>query len=239
MPTTVGSLVLFVALLAPGFVYLTRTETRLPRQRYTALRETAKVVSASLFVDGFVLGLFGTIRIAAPTLTPDVGAIVRSPVDYFKENYLEVVCWGAGLFVASVGLSALCAVPPAWILRLAKRITLTPIENLVSALERRRQSPIVHESGWGTAFLSDREHRIYLGLHLVDGAYVYGALGEFNSQLEETDDRSLQLLGPVKIHRESSTSEAMASMDVSSLIVSAGQIRMISVFYEEIDGEDE
>ena len=239
MPTTVGSLVLFVALLTPGFVYLTRAETRLPRQKYTALRETAKVVSASLFVDSIVLGLFGAVRTAVPRLTPDVGALVRTPADYFKEHYLEVVSWGAGLLALAVGLAAVCAVPPRWTLHLLKWLDLNPLYNLVSSIERRRQSPIIHESGWGTAFLRYPECTIYVGLDLVDGSYVYGELGEFNSQLEETSDRSLQLLGPVEIRSSAPEADSMASLDVSSLIVSANQIKTIAVHYEGSDIEEE
>ncbi len=238
MPTTVGSLVLFVALFTPGFVYLTRTETRLPRQKYTALRETAKVVSASLLVDSVVLGLFGAIRVAVPRLTPDIGALVRTPTDYFKEHYLEVVSWGAGLLVFAVGLAAVCAVPPRWTLHVLRWMDLKPLRNLVSSIERRRQSPIIQESGWGTAFLRYPECTVYVGLDLVDGSYIYGQLGEFNSQLEETSDRSLQLLGPIEIRSAAPEADSTVSLDVSSLIVSAHQIRTIAVYYEGSDTED-
>jgi len=58
MPTTIGSLLIFVAALTPGFVYLMRTETRLPGRRYTPVRESALIVSASLAAFGVVFIVF-------------------------------------------------------------------------------------------------------------------------------------------------------------------------------------
>lgn len=74
MPTTIGSLVAFVALLTPGFVYLARLETRIPSKRHSPLRETATVVSASLLFNGIVAVVFAVIRYLWPGMTPDVGA---------------------------------------------------------------------------------------------------------------------------------------------------------------------
>ena len=57
MPTTLVGLAIFVTFLTPGFVYLVRTETRLPERRYSLLRETVTIVSVSLAVNGVILGL--------------------------------------------------------------------------------------------------------------------------------------------------------------------------------------
>ena len=79
MPTTIGSLLVFVASLTPGFVYLMRTETRLPGRRYTPVRETALIVSASLAAYGVVLSIFWVVRVALPTRTPEVGLLILDP----------------------------------------------------------------------------------------------------------------------------------------------------------------
>ena len=234
MPVTIGGLLLFVVLLTPGFVYLAITETRLPRRQYTALRETGRIVSVSLLANGLVLGVFGGIRSLWPTATPDVGAFVRDPGAYFRENYLEIVVWGAGLLLVSVITAASLAVLTTWSERLLARVERQPGPWFYSKIARRRRTRIAQESGWGTAFLRHPERTVYLTLRLVDGTLLYGPLREFNSQIEESDDRSLQLAGPIEMRTPSGNE--LTSVDADTVIVSADQIKTIFVHY--LPGEE-
>ena len=97
MPTTIGSLLVFVASLTPGFVYLMRTETRLPGRRYTPVRETALIVSASLAAYGVVLSIFWVVRVALPTRTPEVGLLILDPPAYFQDHYGEATLWATSI----------------------------------------------------------------------------------------------------------------------------------------------
>ena len=134
MPTTISSLVVFVALLTPGFVYLTRTETRLPGQRYSPLRETATIVSASLLVDGFVLAVFAAVRYLCPDITPDIGALIREPHAYFQDHYERILLWSVLLFALATGLAAKAAVPPSWSQKLVSLFSAS----LAESMEKRR-----------------------------------------------------------------------------------------------------
>ncbi len=230
MPTTLSGLLVFVALLTPGFVYLTRTETRLPGQRYSALRETAAVVSASLVSNGLTLAGFGIVRALAPDITPDVGAIVRDPGAYYQSHYVEVTLWSVGLLAAGVGLAAVFAVPPRWSKCYFAVLKFWPAPTISAAISRRLRNPITAESGWSTAFHHRPDRKVYLGLRLKDGTYLYGPLLSFSSQIEESDNRSLQIERPIKIRTPSATKAQCFDADV--VVVSAGEIKTLSVHYK-------
>jgi len=122
VPTTISSIFVFVAFLTPGFVYLTRTETRLPGRRYSPLRETATVLSASLITNSIVLAAFAVLRSTRPGDTPDVAAIIWEPRSYLQSHYVEVGLWSMALLAAATGLAAVLAVPPEWSRKVASRI---------------------------------------------------------------------------------------------------------------------
>ena len=230
MPTTIGSLVVFIAFLTPGFVYLARRETRFPSKRYSTLRETATVVSASLLFNMIVVGVFAVIRYLWPDITPDVGAIVRDAQPYFQDHYASILLWSGTLFVASVSLAALWAVPPRWIHKL---VGWAAPERWRGSLqdwsEKRQGNPIIPKSNWSLAFRDDQEQCVYLGLRLKDGTYLYGPLAAFNPQFEENDERSLMLSRPVQIRTSSSENDALEDYEADAVIVSAGQIKTVSV----------
>ena len=153
MPTTIGSLLVFVASLTPGFVYLMRTETRLPGRRFTPVRESALIVSASLAAFGVVFVLFWIARATFPTHTPDVGQFVRDPQAYFVDHYTEVTLWAVGLLIGAVCVASVAAVPPRRAISLVSWLKVWPSPAIKSYIENRhRRDPIAPESGWGVAF---------------------------------------------------------------------------------------
>ena len=236
MPTTISSLFVFVALLTPGFVYLTRTETRLPGRRYSPLRETATVLSASLITNSIVLAVFAVFRSIRPGDTPDVGAIIREPRTYLQNHYVEVTLWSLALLAAAAGLAAVLAVPPAWSHKLASRIKVWPspiAEEFIT--NRRSRAPIRPESGWVTAFHEHEDRMVYVGLRLKDGTYLDGPLRFFSSQIEESGRRDIQLGRPVRIRTPSADKHELESWDVDAVIVSAAEIKTISVHYLPVE----
>ena len=239
MPTTLVGLAIFVTFLTPGFVYLVRTETRLPERRYSLLRETVTIVSVSLAVNGVILGLFAILRYLLPTITPDAGAIVRESSTYFQSNYAEVTLWSAVLLLAATCLAAVIAVPPAWSSKCASKIRFWPGPTIATFIATRQlQGPIEQLSGWGFAFTKRPHHRVYVGLDLKDGTYLYGPLFAFSTDLEENDARSIQIGRPVKIRPPGDNITAAEDWDVDRVIVSASQLKTISVRYVPSKPED-
>ena len=238
MPTTLLGFALFVIFLTPGFVYLVRTETRLPERRYSPLRETVTIVSVSLAVNGVILGLFTILRYLQATITPDVGAIVREPSIYFRSNYAEVTLRSAFLLLAATCLATVVAVPPEWSGKFASRIRFWPGPAIATFIAtRRRQGPIEQLSGWGFAFTNRPQHRVYVGLDLKDGTYLFGPLFAFSTDLEENDARSIQIGRPVKIRPRGDNITDIVDWDVDRVIVSASQIKTISVRYVRKNAE--
>ena len=113
--------------------------------------------------------------------------------------------------------------------RLLPRSDLWPISAIRTSIERRQRGPIARESGWGNAFFRYPDHQVHLGLRLMDGTHLYGRLLTFSPQIEENDDRSLQLAGPVEIRTPSA--EAPEPMEAGVVVVSARAIKTMSVHY--------
>ena len=236
MPTTITGLLIFVVLLTPGFVYLARIETRLPGREYSALRETATVVWVSLRTYGVVFAGFMTVRWWCPGCVPDMQAFLSNPATYWSGHTTEVVVSFVVLLSAAVGLAAMVAVPPAWSAQALKRVNIKPARRLRDAILTRRRNRITTESGWGTAFNRYPDRQVYLGLRLKDKTYLYGALLSFDPQTKETNERSLQLRGPIDIRTP--TAEQAEPLEADVVIVSAGEIKTITVHYLPKDDTD-
>ena len=247
MPSTLAGLITFVSLLTPGFVYLARLESRLPAKTYSTLRETAAVVTVSVATNAIVVGAFGIVRMFVPTLTPNVGEIIRTPGTYAKESYVSLGLWSVGLLCASAALAAVAAVPPRWLEPCVRRLPKPLAQTLKPLVDKRHKPPIRPESSWGAAFRPDpsewesehkeSETRVHVGIRTSDGSYLYGPQLSFNPQLEENKQRDLSIGSPVFIRTASS--DEVEIMDADVLVVSADQIKTISVHYlpENTPGE--
>jgi len=116
------------------------------------------------------------------------------------DHYIEVTLWAIGALVGAVCVASLAAVPPRWVIRLVSWLKVWPGPAMQSYIEnRRRRDPITPESGWGAAFHQYPDQLVYVGLRLKDGSYLDGPLGMFSSQIEENDNRSIQIVRPVRI----------------------------------------
>src|SRR5690348_12705691 len=104
MPTTLSGLFLFVVLLLPGFAYVVGRERHTSGQSFSAFRETAIVVAASVTIELVVVVLFAIIRVLVPSVTPDVGALVRDRGSYLRIHYALTAVWAVALLAVSVTL---------------------------------------------------------------------------------------------------------------------------------------
>ena len=84
MPTTLTGLLLFVVLLLPGFAYLIGKERHGTERRLSPFRETVAIVAASVTSELIVLVVFAGIRSLLPSITPDVGALIRHGGVYLR-----------------------------------------------------------------------------------------------------------------------------------------------------------
>lgn len=175
MPTTVTGLVLLIVLLLPGLTFVIIRERRGSERRPTPFRETGAVVFCSVLTELVALVLFAVARGLMPGLTPDVGRLVREGPDYAREYYAQLGWWAVGLLLFACAMAAVAA-------------ALTADKPHASAM-----------SAWWVMFHSwfPGENPL-VGCILEDGSYIEGRQASFNVSSEDSPDRDLVLMEPLK-----------------------------------------
>jgi hypothetical protein len=241
MPTTLSGLFLFVVLLLPGFAYVVGRERHTSGQSFSAFRETAIVVAASVTFELVVLGLFAIIRILAPSVTPDVGALVRNGGSYLQSHYELTAGWAVVLLMASVALAYAASAPA---VRRKIRIFATAgkwlprgIRNFAGgALEEGPHESIA--SGWWKIFDEwagePEEVSVRVRCFLGDGSCVEGELGSFSREADDKLERDLILAEPISFRPAGST--AMEPYEASVACISASRIVTMFVTYVQKPG---
>jgi hypothetical protein len=219
VPSSLTGLVLFVLLLAPGFVFAAQRERRTPRRRRSTFAETVLLGVTSFLCDVSALLVFAVLRTTIPDHTPDVGRLVREGRDYFDANFAYIAWWALGLLALACAFGfVLGRWPPRFAPIFANDITFT--------------------SAWWDLFEQYPDSTVYVGCELNDGSYLGGELFTYNSDEEETADRELALSAPIT-YRAAETDEPVELEDVGAVSVSAGQIKFMTVSYLPVADADE
>ena len=198
----------------PGISYRTGREVKYPARRLRGFRETALLIFPG-FVATFVgLAIFGAIRLAAPSHTPDVGRFLEDPGPYFRIHLPYMVGWFAAIIAISCVLAFYGGVAVTWMLERGGR---------------------TQKSSW--AYLLDRQGvGSYLQCFLVDGSVVSGYLLSFNDSHEETLDRDLCLEDPW--YWPTTDAETPQEWDdgTATAIINASRILFIAVTHFDDQG---
>jgi Family of unknown function (DUF6338) len=181
MPTTLSGLLLFVALLTPGFCFALRRERVVAAPTVSVFRETVALVFASVAALAIAVGLFTFVRLLLPDHTPNVGQFVRAPSDYAKQEYAYVALWSVGTWLTACLLASIAARPPA----------------SLSRVMRRDPQAIERFSAWWRLFEANPSLEKTVLCQLDDGTTVEGWLWSYDPDPEETGDRELVLTGPL------------------------------------------
>jgi Family of unknown function (DUF6338) len=223
MPTTLTGLLLFVVLLLPGFAYLVGKERHGTERRLSPFRETVAIVAASVSSELVVLVVFACIRVLLPSITPDIGALIRHGGVYLRGSqshhgqYGIVAAWGIGLLVAAT-LLAYCATVPR-IRRVAEKVT----------------GPYPHDStvsAWWILFERWKEKRsIEVICILDDGSSIRGGFASFNIAADDSPDRDLILQDP--IYYAPGEDEDEVPYNVSTVCIAAR--RIVAMFVNYVD----
>jgi Family of unknown function (DUF6338) len=149
------------------------------------------IVTASITSEIVVLSIFAIIRTVWPSVTPDVGALIRGGPAYLRDNYQQFAIWGIGMLAASVALAYVATIPT--VRRGLAKVHLTgpyPHSSAVSA--------------WWTLFEHFADGRqVHVGCILDDGSYLGGNLVSFNTAADDVPERELVLGAPI-IYRQPS-----------------------------------
>jgi|ERR1700733_13125000 len=216
MPDTLFSLGVLILLGMPGVIFAIQLENREPAREVSPLRELATVVSVGVVCDALALLLFGIIRGIRPSLTPDVGLMERSGMQYVKLHFASVGWWSIALLLTACSLAYILG-------RFSPQIA-------------RSISPpaIKSASAWWAAFHQFPDTYIYVGCVLQDDSYVAGYLKSYSSDVNETPDRDLILCAPIT-YRPAGSDEEKALEDVGLVTVSASQLKFFTVTYKYSD----
>lgn len=215
MPTTVGSLIVFVGFLGPGLAYLLTRDSRRAKPERSPFREIATLVLGGLACNIFAALLFGVGRWLWPGTAPDIGALIRDPATYGKAHYAEL--WFAGLSFLAIALLGAVFLGhqdfPQWVLR-------------------RLRGSIAVDSAWEQVFNSSAVSNFdkYCGCALEDGTWLVGQLASSSPDSEETADRDLILAAPIRYR------DARGRLVVSNAqraVISARRIAVLEVYYYE------
>ena len=236
MPTTLIGLLIFVILLTPGFCFALRRERgRHPYRTQSAFREIAELLLAGLAVDFSILLLFAVLRILLPEHTPDVGKLIRTGKTYFSTHYESIVAWVAILWVLAC-LVAYVAAAIEWTEIRPARFALKRFPKLKKLMETEKgRRPV---SAWWKAFEAgggDQVTRRVL-CRLEDGTRIEGTSWSYNPGVNEVDDRSFTLVGPITVAEPDSPP---MHTNLGTVVVSARRLQYLYVRYVPKPPQDE
>ena len=221
MPTTLTGLLLFVALLLPGFAYLVGKERHGTERRLSPFRETVAIVAASVTSSLFVLVVFAADKSSLAIETPDVGALVRDGGSYLRSNHLHyenVTFWGICLLAAAMLVAYLATVPA------------------IRSITERTTGPYPHDStvsAWWILFERWPDGRdVEVACTLDDGSAVRGRFGSFNTSADDSPDRDLILRKPI-FYRPPGETAREVPYNMSAVCFPARRIVALFVAYSD------
>lgn len=229
MPSNLSGLLLFVALLAPGFVYHSRREALRASAELTTLREAGTIVLTSLVFNAIAAGVFFAIHRLAD-VGPSVQLLVDDTAGYARREWRALTAWGGGLLAFSCLLAAQVARPTARVRHIVEA-TFGRQGDFGNWLRLTEIAPAWPISAWQSVFI---EHAPGGGfpmveVRLVDGTVVSGRHVSHTAQIEEDSDRSI-VLGP-PLHARHPGDPNRDLLAVERLVVAADQISYLTVTY--------
>ncbi|MEU6306976.1 DUF6338 family protein [Streptomyces chartreusis] len=182
VPTTVTGLALLVVLLLPGLTFATVRDRKGSERRPSPFRETGAVVFCSVLTELAALAVFAMLRGLRPDLTPDIGRLVREGATYARVHYAELAWWAGGVLIFACVIAAIAA----------------------SITGKRPHSSVM--SAWWVMFEKwfPGENPI-VGCTLEDGSYIEGQQASFNVSSDDSPDRDLVLVEPLKYRAPGAT----------------------------------
>ena len=213
IPDTLGALLAFLGLVAPGLVYQLRREKTRASLTESSFREASRVALVSLSATLTALGVLALLRSAEPTWMPDVGAWLRHGNSYFVDHYRLVFRTA----LVEVALACALAAAAAW--------GLGEFSGTQGHVSKR--------SIWFAVLRSDRPSGKvpWVHVHLKSGADYWGFVGYYSAEMAQLD-REISLIGPDLQYRAPNT-DAVRQLDANweTVIIAAADVEYIKVNY--------
>jgi hypothetical protein len=212
IPDTLGALIAFLGLVAPGLLFEMLRERRVPASEESAFREASRVALMSLVFTLFALAVLTITGLLEPHWLPDVDRWINCGASYAKAHYrlilravlLELLIAGAAVVLLDLALSK-------W---------------------GSGQGELSSTSVWYHVFRTDRpaDHGSWVHAKLSDGSEIWGFV-QWYTYDNSLDDRELSLSGPGLKIKRTPDSEAQELPEWNSLIVRGSDITYMTVSY--------
>lgn len=222
MPTTFTGLLVFLALLAPGFAFLVVFERGArPTLERSVLRETATIVLASLACNTAAGVLFALARHCGWFKTPSPSKLIAEGKTYFAAHIGLVTGWALAVFLFAL-LAAVIA---------AGLLNRPGVQSALGKLTQWVVPPagVTMDSAWWKLLkVVEPESYRRLTCTLDDETVIEGWLTSLNPSANETAERELTLSAPLRITKPNSQPERFTH---GSIAISANRIQYFYVSY--------
>lgn len=212
MPGTLTGLLIFVAMLIPGFIHYSWRRRLVPMSSDSPLLETAKLATISLLANIVAVGVFALGRVVWPDALLNPRAFLDDPGAFFANNPGEALLTALAMLVVACGVAWLIAEQPGKLKQIGEWFAPT----------------ILVTSAWYEVFeeLDDADKYLHVGCTLRDGGFLSGTLSWYSTDTEEGEARGLALGPP--FYRRGPGGEADMT-GVSRVVLSARDITAMEV----------
>ena len=217
IPSSVTGLVVFLASVGPGYVYVRVAERWRPYRERTGLREAAEIV-----VSGSLATLVGVV----------VALLVARVTDLLPDR--EALIDGAGRYLVfhpgRMGLTLLIVLTVSY-----------GLAWLVARLAPGRGAEVFADSGWYGALERKlpKAHGVVATVELQDGRTIAGVVRAFTAEPTPVDDRELMLASsgtsPMLVRTPDGR---VTSIDDQFVLLRGDQIRYITGKYRELSASE-
>lgn len=185
MPTTIVSLVIFIAFLFPGFVFFLQRGRSPVKPKLSPLVETVSFLAVSILTNLVAVVVFAAFRLVLSQHTPDIRELILDGSYYMAPRTGYLLSWGLFVLTISVGLAFM----------LGWRSTT---DGAVSRVVLKIFPILADISAWYHVFEDQAPNgtRVYVGCDMRNGVYVCGYLAWYNTSLDDIPDRDLVLSEP-------------------------------------------
>lgn len=223
IPSSLTGVLAFLLILGPGYVFVRRIEVLEALYRVSPFRETVSIVFASLSCNLGALLLFGIVRIVFPSITPDIGALVRQGQSYWAADYGRINAYGLVVYGVALAIAFVASHPKVrgagfWDNKLIRGIVGAPV------LDSR--------SAWSRLFGVADDTIVRVACEFDDGSWVDGWVYDWNAQPEEDADRSIVLHAPIRA-RASGADATVHLVGIGYTLISQSRIVRLDVTHVE------
>lgn len=224
MPTTLSGLLIFVVLLAPGFLYVIVTDQGpFTRTAPSVLRETASIALVSLLCDLLALGLYVPVAAMSSGRLASLQELVQDGESLWAEDRVTILITALFLLLGA----CLVALTLAGLVNNTSGFKTLKVRKLISWVLPAKGAR-TESAWWGVLHRERPELYRRVTCYLLDGTRVRGWLRTFNPAANETEDRELILAAPIRV---TSSNGAHRPIRSGYITVSARQIQFLHVDY--------